>query len=307
MVTFVVDSNINHTNVCITNCSFCAFYRPPGHDEAYTRSHEQILRMVGEMADQGGTELLMQGGHNPDLTVEYFETLFREIKRRYPQVVIHSLSPSEIQYISRRSKLTIYDTMVRLKEAGWQSFPGGGAEILVDRVRDVIAPLKTKSQEWLDIMRTAHNLGVHGSTTMMFGHVETLEERVEHLQKLRDLQDETHGWRAFICWTYQPGNTELNGREVGSFEYLRTLAFSRLFLDNVPNMQASWLTQGLKVGQVALSFGANDLGGTLIEEEVVRSTGITNKSNAEVLVKLIREVGKTPALRNTLYEIVKVY
>lgn len=306
-VTFVVDSNVNHTNVCITNCSFCAFYRPPNHAEAYTREHEQVLTMIDEMVQQGGTELLMQGGHNPDLTVEYFEVLFREIKRRYPQVTIHSLSPSEIQYIARRSKLSIYDTMLRLRDAGWESFPGGGAEILVDRVRDIIAPLKTKSQEWLDIMRTAHNLGVHGSTTMMFGHVETLEERVEHLLKLRDLQDETHGWRAFICWTFQPGNTELSGREVGSVQYLRTLAFARLFLDNVPNMQASWLTQGLKVGQVALSFGANDLGGTLIEEEVVRSTGVTNKSNAETLIKLIRDTGKTPALRNTKYQIMKVF
>ncbi len=306
-VTFVIDSNINHTNVCVTNCSFCAFYRPPRHAEAYTRSHEQILDMVGQMVEQGGTELLMQGGHNPDLTVEYFEALFRAIKQRYPQVIIHSLSPPEIQYIARRSKLSIYDTMVRLKAAGWESFPGGGAEILVDRVRSIIAPLKTKSQEWLDIMRMAHNLGVHGSATMMFGHVETLEERVEHLLRLRELQDETHGWRAFICWTYQPGNTALGGREVGSVEYLRTLAFARLFLDNIPNIQASWLTQGLKVGQVALSFGANDLGGTLIEEEVVRSTGVTNRSNAETLIKLVRDVGKTPALRNTRYEIVRVF
>ena len=306
-VSFVIDSNINHTNVCVTNCSFCAFYRPPGDGEAYTRSHEQLLRMVDEMVQQGGTELLMQGGHNPDLTVEYFEGLFREIKRRFPQVVIHSLSPSEIHYIARRSKLSIRDTMLRLKEAGWESFPGGGAEILVDRVRQIISPLKIKSREWLDIMRTAHQLGVHGSTTMMYGHAETLEERVEHLLRLRELQDETHGWRAFICWSYQPGNTALGGREVGSVQYLRTLAFARLFLDNVPNMQSSWLTQGLKVGQVSLSFGANDLGGTLIEEEVVRAAGVTTKTNAETLIKLVRDVGKTPALRNTRYEIVRVY
>ena len=252
----------------------------------------------------------MQGGHNPDLTVEYFEGLFREIKRRFPQVVIHSLSPSEIHYIARRSKLSIRDTMLRLKEAGWESFPGGGAEILVDRVRQIISPLKIKSREWLDIMRTAHQMGVHGSTTMMYGHVETLEERVEHLRRIRDLQDELHGFRAFISWTYQPDHTALAPQVLWhptSFDYLLMQAVSRIYLDNVDHIQSSWVTQGMKIGQVALAFGADDMGSIMIEENVVSAAGTTYRASTDDFVRTIKGLGKVPVQRDTLYREVKVF
>ena len=259
----------------------------------------------------GGTGVLMQGGHHPDLGIDYYEDLFRSIKARYP-IHLHALSPPEIQHIARRSKLTIPDTLSRLRDAGLDSVPGGGGEILVDRVREVIAPKKTKSAEWLDVMRQAHRLGMSTTATMMYGHVETLEERVEHMRLIRELQDETRGFRAFISWTFQDDGNRLGERVPReamptSFDYLLTQAVSRIYLDNVDHIQSSWVTQGLKIGQVALSFGADDMGSVMIEENVVSAAGTTHCTSTEELVHLIRSLGKTPVQRDTLYRDVKVW
>ena len=262
-VTFIIDRNVNYTNICVTDCDFCAFYRRPGdRAEGYLLPKTVIFKKIEETLAIGGTGVLMQGGHHPDLGIDYYEDLFRSIKERYP-IHLHALSPPEIQHIARRSKLTIPETLTRLRDAGLDSIPGGGAEILVDRVRDIIAPKKTKTAEWLGVMREAHRLGMSTTATMMYGHVETLDERVEHMRRIRELQDETRGFRAFISWTFQPEGTRLAPRSTHhptSFEYLLTQAVSRIYLDNVDHIQSSWVTQGMKVGQVALGFGADDLG-----------------------------------------------
>ena len=311
-VTFIVDRNVNYTNVCYTDCDFCAFYRSPGdRREGYLLPKPVIFKKIEETLALGGTGLLMQGGHHPDLGIDYYEDLFRSIKARYP-IHLHALSPPEIQHVARRSKLTIPETLARLRDAGLDSIPGGGAEILVDRVRQIIAPKKTTAQEWLNVMRHAHRLGISTTATMMYGHVETLAERVEHMRRIRDLQDETRGFRAFISWTFQDDGNRL-GHKVPretmptSFDYLLTQAVSRIYLDNVDHIQSSWVTQGMKIGQVALSFGADDLGSVMIEENVVSAAGTTHRTSTEELVHLIRSLGKVPVQRDTLYRDVKVW
>ncbi len=311
-VTFIIDRNLNYTNICVTDCDFCAFYRRPGDTrEGYLLPKPVIYKKIEETLAIGGTGLLMQGGHHPDLGIDFYEDLFRSIKARY-KIHLHALSPPEIQHISRRSKLTVPETLARLRDAGLDSVPGGGAEVLVDRVRRIIAPKKTKSEEWLDVMRQAHRLGMSTTATMMYGHVETLEERVEHMRKIRDLQDEMHGFRAFISWTFQRDGNRLDDVVSDedmptSFDYLLTQAVSRIYLDNVPHIQSSWVTQGMKVGQVALGFGADDMGSVMIEENVVSAAGTTYRTTTDELVHLIRAMGKTPVQRDTLYREVRVF
>jgi cyclic dehypoxanthinyl futalosine synthase len=311
-VTFIVDRNVNYTNVCYTDCDFCAFYRRPGDTrEGYLLPKAIIFKKIEETLDLGGTALLMQGGHHPDLGVEYYEDLFSSIKARYP-IHLHALSPSEIQHAARRSKMTIPQALTRLRDAGLDSLPGGGAEILVDRVRQIISPKKTTSAEWLGIMREAQRLGMSTTATMMYGHVETLEERVEHMRRIRDLQDELHGFRAFISWTFQRDGNRLGdvvSEEVRptSFDYLLTQAVSRIYLDNVDHIQSSWVTQGMKVGQVALFFGADDMGSVMIEENVVSAAGTTHRATAEDFVRAIKALGKTAVQRDTLYRDVRAW
>ena len=311
-VTFIVDRNLNYTNICVTDCDFCAFYRSPGDTrEGYLLPKPVIFKKIEETLAIGGTGVLMQGGHHPDLAIDYYEDLFRSIKARY-KVHLHCLSPPEIQHIARRSKLTVPETLARLRDAGLDSLPGGGGEVLVDRVRDIIAPKKTKSSEWLDVMRQAHRLGMSTTATMMYGHVETLEERVEHLRRVRELQDETRGFRAFISWTFQRDGNRLSEQVRDedmptSFDYLLTQAVSRIYLDNVDHIQSSWVTQGMKIGQVALGFGADDMGSVMMEENVVSAAGTTHRTSTEELVHLIRAVGKIPVQRDTLYRDVRVW
>jgi cyclic dehypoxanthinyl futalosine synthase len=311
-VTFIVDRNVNYTNLCYTDCDFCAFYRRPGDTrEGYLLPKAIIFKKIEETLELGGTALLMQGGHHPDLGVEYYEDLFSSIKARYP-IHLHALSPSEIQHAARRSKVTIPEALTRLRDAGLDSVPGGGAEILVDRVRDIISPKKTTSAEWLGIMRDAQRIGMSTTATMMYGHVETLEERVEHMQRIRDLQDETRGFRAFISWTFQRDGNRLGDvvteeMRPTSFDYLLTQAVSRIYLDNVEHIQSSWVTQGMKVGQVALSFGADDMGSVMIEENVVSAAGTTHRATADDFVRAIKALGKTAVQRDTLYRDVRTW
>ena len=309
-ITFIIDRNLNYTNICVTDCDFCAFYRRPGdRNEGYLLPKAVIFRKIEETLAIGGTGVLMQGGHHPDLGLDYYEDLFRSIKARYA-IHLHALSPPEVQHIARRSKLTVWETLARLRDAGLDSIPGGGAEILVDRVREIIAPKKTTSAEWLDVMRHAHRLGMSTTATMMYGHVETLGERVEHMRKIRELQDETRGFRAFISWTFQPDGTRLAAKVTEhptSFEYLLTQAVSRIYLDNVDHIQSSWVTQGMKIGQVALGFGADDLGSVMIEENVVSAAGTTHRASTEDFVRTIKALGKTPVQRDTLYRDVRVW
>jgi cyclic dehypoxanthinyl futalosine synthase len=311
-ITFIVDRNINYTNICTTDCDFCAFYRRPGDQrEGYLLPKPVIFKKIEETMAIGGTGVLMQGGHHPDLDIAFYEDLFRSIKERYP-IHLHCLSPSEIQHIARRSKLSIADTLRRLHEAGLDSVPGGGAEILTERVRKIIAPQKTKSHEWLSIMREAQMQGLSTTATMMYGHVETLEERVVHMRRIRELQDETRGFRAFISWTFQRDGNRLDDQVADenmptSFDYLLTQAVSRIYLDNVPHIQSSWVTQGMKIGQVALGFGADDMGSVMMEENVVSAAGTTHRTSVDELVHLIRSMGKTPVQRDTMYRDVRVF
>src|SRR5207247_2311130 len=303
-ITFIIDRNLNYTNICYTDCDFCAFYRSPGDTrEGYLLPKPIIFKKIEETIALGGTGLLMQGGHHPDLGIDYYEDLFRSIKARY-KVHLHALSPPEIQHIARRSKLTIWETISRLRDAGLDSIPGGGGEVLVDRVRDIIAPKKTKTDEWLDVMRHAHRLGMSTTATMMYGHVETLEERVEHMRRIRDLQDETRGFRAFMSWTFQDDGNRLAGKVTRdemptSLDYLLTQAVSRIYLDNVDHIQSSWVTQGMKIGQVALQFGADDLGSITIEENVVSAAGTTYRASTDDFVRTIKGLGKIPGRRDT--------
>jgi cyclic dehypoxanthinyl futalosine synthase len=311
-VTFIIDRNVNYTNVCYTDCDFCAFYRRPGDTrEGYLLPKAVIFKKIEETLALGGTALLMQGGHHPDLGVDYYEDLFSSIKARYP-IHLHALSPSEIQHAARRSKVTIPQALTRLRDAGLDSLPGGGAEILVDRVRKIISPKKTTSAEWLGIMRDAQRLGMSTTATMMYGHVETLEERVEHMRRIRELQDEMHGFRAFISWTFQRDGNRLSDQvpedsRPTSFDYLLTQAVSRIYLDNVDHIQSSWVTQGMKVGQVALGFGADDMGSVMIEENVVSAAGTTHRATAQDFVRAIKALGKAAVQRDTLYRDVKVW
>lgn len=305
-VTFVVDRNINYSNICAMGCRFCAFHRLPGDPEGYVLSREEIFEKIREAVELGATQILMQGGINPDLDLAWFEELLSAIRERFP-VHIHSLSPPEVAWLARREKLPVRTVLERLRRAGLASVPGGGAEILDDRVRREISPRKLDTAGWLAVMREAHLLGMRTSATMMFGTVETDEELVGHLLRLRELQDETGGFTAFIPWSFQPGNTDLGGEEASGQRYLRVLAVSRLLLDNIPNLQVSWVTQGVAMAQVALYFGANDFGGTMLEENVVRAAGVDYRIPREEILRAIRETGRVPAQRDTLYRILEEY
>jgi cyclic dehypoxanthinyl futalosine synthase len=306
VVTFLIDRNINYTNICQNQCSFCAFYRPRGHPDAYVLSQEQIENKVAETLELSGTQVMLQGGINPDLKLYFYTNMFRELKKKF-RIRIHSLSPPEIVHIAESGGLSIADVLGELIKAGLDSLPGGGAEILVDSVRQRISPRKISSAQWLEVMEEAHRQGLKTTATMMIGTVETVEDRISHLRKIRALQDQTGGFMSFIPWTFQPGNTALGGKAVSSIEYLRTLSISRLFLDNFPNVQGSWVTQGRDIGQVCLSFGANDLGSIMIEENVVRAAGISHRITGDEMVDLIRKAGKIPAQRDTEFNILKVY
>ena len=304
--TFVVDRNINYSNICVSGCRFCAFWRPPGHPEGYVLGRDEILAKVEEAVALGATQILMQGGLHPELPLSWFEEVLSAIRARFPGVVLHSLSAPEIVHLARLSGLTVRETLRRLQGAGLDSVPGGGAEVLCDEVRGAISPRKCTVDEWCEVMRAAHALGMRATATMVFGHIESRAQRVEHLMRVRALQDETGVFTAFIPWPFQPANTALGGHEVGAHDYLRTLAVSRLVLDNVPNLQASWVTQGAGIGQLALAFGANDLGSTMIEENVVRAAGVEFRMSAAELAGLIRAAGFTPARRDTYYRVLEV-
>jgi cyclic dehypoxanthinyl futalosine synthase len=305
--TFQIDRNINYTNICECRCRFCAFYREADAPDAYLLGVEQVLEKVDEAVRMGATQVMLQGGLHPDLDIGYFEELFGAIKKRF-SICIHSLSPPEIQHLSQKSGLVLRDLLQRLRAAGLDSIPGGGAEILSDRVRREISPHKISTSQWMAVMEAAHALGMRTTATMMIGSVETIAERAAHLELIRDLQDTTGGFRAFIPWTFKAGNSELEAQaEVSSFEYLRLLAVARLYLDNVSNIQGSWLTQGRDVAQVSLHFGANDLGSIMLEENVVRAAGTHNRITEQEMVTLIRQAGRIPKERNTEYQIVKEY
>ena len=304
IATYIIDRNINHTNFCTEYCSFCAFYRPMGHEEGYVLPKETIGQKIQETIDLGGTGVLMQGGVNPDLKIGYFEDLFSWIKKNY-QIHLHCLSAPEILTIAEVSNLTVADTIKRLRDAGLDSIPGAGAEILDDEVRHSIARLKCTTSEWVDLHRTAHKLGVRTTATMMFGCGESYEHRVNHLETLRQIQDETGGFTAFIPWPFQPENTALGRRvkqEVTGVEFLKTLALCRLYLDNFVNIQTSWVTQGLKVCQMGLRFGGNDVGSVMLEENVVRQAGASHSATEEDLRRMIRDAGFVPKQRDTLYQ-----
>ena len=306
-VTFVVDRNVNYTNICESKCSFCAFYRDKTTADAYILSCEQIYEKIAELVDQGGTQLLMQGGLNPDLKIDFFEGLFQEIKARFPMVQNHSLSPAEVVCIATNSGITLDEALIRLKSAGLDSIPGGGAEILVDEVRSSISPNKIGWHKWSEVMQKAAALGMPTTATMMFGSLEKPVDIVEHLFRVRELQDKGGSFTAFIPWTYQPGNTELGGATATGVEYLKVLALSRIVLDNIANIQASWVTQGAKIAQVALFFGANDLGGTMLEENVVAAAGCSFRMSQEEMIKLIQDAGFTAAQRSTTYTMVREF
>jgi cyclic dehypoxanthinyl futalosine synthase len=304
IVTYIIDRNVNYTNVCVARCNFCAFYRPVGSAEGYVLGFDEIFRKIDETIAVGGVQLLLQGGHNPDLPLDWYEDLFRAIKDRYPDFRLHALSPPEVIHLSRLSQLPIPQVLERLVAAGLDSVPGGGAEVLVDRVRKALhCYSKATADEWLDVMRQAHRLGLRTTATMMYGTVETLEERLEHLVRLREVQDETGGFTAFITWSYQPEHTELAGTEATGVDYLRTLAIARIVLDNFDNLQASWVTQGGKVGQLSLAYGANDMGSVMIEENVVRAAGASYCMDEVEIVRNIENAGFIPKRRNMHYEI----
>ena len=303
VVTYIVDRNINYTNVCNVYCKFCAFYRTEKDEDHYVLTQEKMDAKLQELADNGGVQVLLQGGHHPKLGIDHYLTMLTHIRGKFPQINIHGFSPPEFNHFAETFNMPLREVISKFKEAGLGSIPGGGGEILVDRVRDRISPLKCKSDQWLEVMRIAHELGLSSSCTMMFGHVETVEDRIEHLQRLRETQDETGGFTAYICWTFQPENTALKAEPVGSAEYLRMQALSRIYLDNIPNLQSSWVTQGPKIGQVALQYGANDFGSVMMEENVVSAAGTTFCLKKEEIEDLIREAGYEAHQRNTWYDL----
>lgn len=307
VATYIVDRNVNYTNICVTDCTFCAFYRKKTDADAYVLPFEIIAEKIEETLALGGRQILLQGGHNIELKIEYFEDLFGKIKERF-DIHLHALSPPEIVHTSIISRISVLETLKRLRAAGLDSIPGGGGEILVDRVRQKISPSKCTATQWLEVMELAHGMGIPTTATMMYGHVETLRERVEHLTRLRQLQDKTGGFTAFIPWTFQPGNNPLgmerNGYKVTGLEYLKTLAISRIVLDNFDNIQSSWVTQGPKIGQMALYYGANDMGSIMIEENVVRGAGASFSITEDEIRRLITDGGFTPRRRNMRYEYV---
>jgi len=304
IVTYIIDRNVNYTNICVARCNFCAFYRPVGSTEGYVLGFEEIFRKIDETIELGGGQLLLQGGHNPDLPIEWYEDLFRAVKSRYPSFRLHALSPPEIIHLTRMSRLTVTQVIERLVAAGLDSIPGGGAEILVDRVRKLLNCYgKATADEWLGVMQEAHRAGLRTTATMMYGHVETIAERLEHLFRLREVQDDLGGFTAFITWSYQPEHTELGGFEATGIEYLRTLAIARIVLDNFDSLQASWVTQGGKVGQLSLAYGANDMGSVMIEENVVRAAGAAYCMDEIEIVRNVENAGFIPKRRNMHYEI----
>jgi cyclic dehypoxanthinyl futalosine synthase len=309
-VTFIKDRNVNYTNVCDTYCSFCAFYRKPGHDEGYVLSRDELYEKIQETVDAGGVQILMQGGVHPDLDLEWFEEMLRDVKDRF-DIHMHAFSPEEINDLARKENMSYREVLRRLRDAGLDSIPGGGGEILADRVRDEISPYKVTRSEWLGVMRAAHDLGISTTATMMYGTVETWGERVDHLLRLRDLQDETGGFMAFICWDFQPGDTPL-ARKTGpkgpsATDYLRTLATARIMLDNFENFQSSWVTQGAKVGQMALAYGANDMGSTMMEENVVAEAGADFRMTEDEIVRVIEDAGRPAAMRDQRYNVLREY
>ncbi len=306
--TYNIDRNINYTNACTAVCDFCAFYRPPNHPDVYVLPMETLLEKIQETVELGGDQILLQGGLHPKLPLEWYEDMLRGIKEAYPQVNVHGFSPPEIHHFTKISKLPLETVLERLKAAGLGSLPGGGGEILVDRVRKEITRGKVLTDDWLNVNRVWHKLGGKSTATMMFGHVETLAERIEHLDRLREVQDETGGFTAFICWTFQPDNTEMDHiPPSGAFEYLKTQAVSRLYLDNFPNIQSSWVTQGAKIGQIALSFGANDMGSLMIEENVVSKAGTVHHLTLDTIRRCITDAGYIPRQRNVYYEYIDEY
>ena len=300
VVTFVVDRNINYTNVCMSGCLFCAFYRPLGHKDSYVISKEELKKKIEETLALGGTQILLQGGIHPTLDLDYYLNLLRYIKENF-SIHIHGFSPPEIHYLSNKTSLSLRNIIDKLVDAGLGSIPGGGAEILVDEIRKKISPNKCMTDQWLEVMKTAHNSGLKSTATMMFGHIEKPEHIIEHFMKIRNLQDETGGFTAFIPWTFQPDNTQINVQTTTSAEYLRVLALSRLVLDNIENIQASWVTQGGKIAQTALAFGANDLGSTMIEENVVAAAGVRFRLPKKEMIRLIQKTGYKAMQRDCFY------
>ena len=306
VVTFIIDRNINYTNVCKNECKFCAFFRRKNQRGAYLLTHEEILRKVQQTVEAGGTQLMIQGGLHPDLPLEWYEKILRLIKKNF-NVTIHSFTATEIQHFANVAGLSILETLKRLQAAGLDSLPGGGAEILVDEIRKKISPKKIMTDDWLNVMRLAHSIGMKSTATMVIGFGETLAQRLEHMKKIRDLQDETGGFRAFITWTFQPANTALGGRKVSAQDYMKTLAMTRIFLDNIDHIQGSWVTQGERIGQLTLAFGADDLGSIMLEENVVRAAGTSFDMSTRKMIDLIRSAGKIPAQRNTNYDVLKIF
>ena len=302
--TYNIDRNINYTNVCAAVCDFCAFYRKSSDTDAYVLPREELYRKFEETIALGGDQVLMQGGNHPTLKLEWYEELLHDMRARYPSVNLHAFSASEIWHFHKLNRIPLVDVLRRLKDAGMGSLPGGGAEILVDRVREAITVNKVMTEEWLEVHRQWHRLGGRSTCTMMFGHIETQAERIEHLERLRQLQDETGGFTAFICWTFQPGHKMADHPPAGAFEYLKTQAIARLYLDNVPNIQSSWVTQGAKIGQLALLFGANDMGSLMIEENVVASAGTVHYLTLDQIKSSIRELGWEPRQRNVFYQLI---
>jgi cyclic dehypoxanthinyl futalosine synthase len=304
IVTYIVDRNINYTNVCNVYCKFCAFYRTERDEDHYVLSFEQIDQKLDELSAAGGVQILMQGGHHPKLAFQWYVDLLQHIREKYPHINIHGFSPPEFQHFAETFGMPLREVISEFKEAGLGSIPGGGGEILVDQVRKKISPLKINSDQWLEVMQVAHELGLKSSATMMFGHVETAADRVEHLRRIRDQQDRSGGFTAFICWTFQPQHTVLKVKQpAGVSEYLRTQAQARIFLDNIDNVQSSWVTQGPGVGQIALRYGANDFGSVMMEENVVSSAGTTFRLNAAEIESLIYDAGYEPRRRNNWYEL----
>nr|WP_315410607.1 cyclic dehypoxanthinyl futalosine synthase [uncultured Selenomonas sp.] len=305
--TFIVDRNINYTNICRNECSFCAFYRRLNAADAYLLSYEEILEKACETVEAGGTQLMIQGGLHPELGLAYYEEMLRRLKREFPMLTIHSFTATEILYFAEKAGLSVEETLKRLQAAGLDSLPGGGAEILVDRIRKRIAPKKIMTDDWLRIMKTAHTIGMESTATMVIGFGETMADRIEHMEKVRRLQDETGGFRAFITWTFQPGHTELGGEKTSSWDYLTTLALTRLYLDNIAHIQGSWVTQGERIGQLTLGFGADDLGSIMLEENVVKAAGTRYEMSIQKMVRLIQGAGREAAQRDTEYRVLRKY
>ena len=303
-MTFIVDRNINYTNVCVNECRFCAFFRRKESRDAYLLTYDEILEKVRETVEAGGTQVMIQGGLYPDLGLEYYEKMLSLIKSKY-DITIHSFTATEIQHFARQAGISILDCLKRLQAAGLDSLPGGGAEILVDEIRQKVSPKKIMTEDWLHVMECAHSIGMESTATMVIGLGETMAQRVEHMEKIRRLQDRTGGFRAFITWTFQPGNTELGGEKTSGWDYMRTLAMTRLYMDNVAHIQGSWVTQGERIGQLTLGFGADDLGSIMLEENVVRAAGTAYDMSIKKMADLIRGAGKKPAQRDTEYRIIR--